>query len=116
MIVDHRTYTLHPGKLPAFLKVYREKGYPVQSKHLGKPVGWYLSMDIGELNQVVHLWAYDDLSQRAARRAALNADPDWQVYLAEATPFVQHMENKILTAAPFFEDPPAVPEVSSESE
>ena len=29
------------------VKVYQEKGYPVQSKHLGKPVGWYVSMDIG---------------------------------------------------------------------
>ena len=110
MIIDHRTYTLHPGKLPQLLKLYQEKGYAVQTRHLGKPVGWYVSMDIGQLNQIVHMWAYDDLNQRAARRAAMQADPEWAAYLAEATPLLQRMENKILTAAPFFEDPPAVPE------
>jgi len=111
MIIDHRTYTLHPGKLPQFLKIYEEKGFPVQTRHLGAPVGWYVSMDIGPLNQVVHLWAYDDLNQRAARRAAMQADPEWSAYLAEATPLLQHMENKILSAAPFFQDRPSVPTV-----
>ena len=84
MIIDHRTYTAHPGKLPAFLKAYEELGFALQTKHLGNPVGWYISMDI------------------AARRAKLAAEPGWAIYLKEATPFLQKMENKILTVAPFF--------------
>jgi hypothetical protein len=102
MIIDHRTYTLHPGKLKAFLEVYETKGYPIQVKYLGEPWGWFTSMDIGELNQVVHMWAYEDLADRAKRRAALQADPAWAEYLAAATPLIQHMVNKILTPAPFF--------------
>lgn len=102
MIVDHRTYTLIPGKLPAFLKLYEEKGLPTQTKHLGAPIGWYVSMDIGELNQVVHLWQYEDLADRAARRANLAADPAWGEYLKEGMAFMQKMENKILSPAPFF--------------
>ena len=35
---------------------------------LGPPLGWYISMDIGELNQVVHLWGYESLADRASRR------------------------------------------------
>ena len=27
MIVDHRTYAVKPGSLPAFLKVYQEKAH-----------------------------------------------------------------------------------------
>ncbi len=102
MIIDHRTYTLHPGKLKSFLEVYGSKGYPIQTKYLGEPWGWFTSMDIGELNQVVHMWAYEDLADRAKRRAALQADPAWGEYLAAATPLIQHMVNKILSPAPFF--------------
>ena len=103
MIVDHRTYTLHPGKLNGYLEIYRDRGLPLQRKHLGRNVGWYTSMDIGPLNQIVHLWAFDDLSDRAERRAALARDPSWPDYLKQAMPLVQSMENKILTAAPWFD-------------
>ena len=102
MIIDHRTYTLHPGKINDFIAIYGEQGYPLQLKYLGECAGWYVSMDIGPLNQVVHLWRYRDLADRAERRAKMNADPDWQAYLAAATPLLQRMENKILTAAPFY--------------
>lgn len=101
MIVDHRTYTLHPGRMAPFLKLYEEKGWPVQTEHLGRPIGWYVSMDVGELNQIVHLWRYDDLADRERRRAALAADPRWQAYLAEAQPMFQRMENKILRGTAF---------------
>ena len=104
MIIDHRTYTAHPGKLNDFLKAYAEHGFEIQKSHLGDCIGWYISMDIGELNQAVHLWRYKDINDRAERRAKLNADPEWQKYLAMATPFLQKMENKIITTAPFFAD------------
>ncbi len=102
MIIDHRTYTLYPGKMPAFLKFYEEKGLPLQREYLGEPVGWYVSMDIGELNQIVHMWGYEDLADRAQKRAELQANPAWGEYLKEAMPFMMKMENKILSAAPFF--------------
>ncbi|MBX2823160.1 MAG: NIPSNAP family protein [Gammaproteobacteria bacterium] len=102
MIVDHRTYTAYPGKLADFTRVYEESGYPLQKHYLGDCVGWYISMDIGELNQAIHLWRYKDLADRAERRARLNADPEWHKYLAQALPLLQKMENKIVTATPFF--------------
>ena len=103
MIVDHRTYVTHPGKLAPFLKVYEEKGLPLQLKYLENLVGWYTSMDIGPLNQVIHMWAYEDLQDRAARRAKLQADPAWGQYLSESMGFLMSMENKILAPTPFFD-------------
>lgn len=103
MIIDHRTYTAYPGKLNDFIKVYSEQGFEIQKGHLGTCIGWYISMDIGELNQAIHLWQYQDLADRATRRAKMNADPKWQAYIVKATPFLQRMENKIITTAPFFE-------------
>lgn len=103
MIIDHRTYTLHPGKIGAFLALYGELAYPLQKKYLGDCVGWYSSMDIGQLNQVVHMWRFSDLNDRATRRAAMAADPNWPTYAERAMPLIQHMENKILNAAPHFD-------------
>lgn len=102
MIIDHRTYTIYPGKINDFLNTYQELAWPLQLKYLGDCVGWYVSMDIGQLNQVVHLWRYKDLADRAERRNRMSHDPGWPLYLAAATPFIQHMENKILSTAPFY--------------
>ncbi len=102
MIIEQRTYDIKPGKLAAYLKTYETKGKPVQWEILGTPVGWYVSNDIGELSQVVHMWQYASLDERAARRAKLSADPRWQAYLADGLDHVQTMRNKILAPAPFF--------------
>jgi hypothetical protein len=101
MIIDHRTYTVRPGTLPEYVRLYETIGYPVQTKHLGQPVGWYVASDIGPLNQIVHLWRYTDLADRARRRAAMQADPEWQAFVAQASQLLVTMENKILTQPPF---------------
>jgi hypothetical protein len=103
MYVEERIYTLHPGKLAAFLKVYEEKGSDIQKKILGNRIGWYVT-DIGELNLVVHLWAYQSLDDRDRRRAELMKDPVFQEYLAAATPLIAKMENRIMKPASFFAD------------
>ena len=103
MIVDHRTYTCHPGKLKSFVDLYEKMAWPLQMKYLENNLGWYTSMDIGQLNQVVHLWAFKDLADRAERRARMQADPAFGAYLAEATQYLVSMENKILSPTGFFD-------------
>ena len=102
MIIDHRTYTLRPGTIGEYVKTYEAEGYAIQTKHLGKPFGWFTSTDIGPLNQIVHMWAYEDLADRAKKRAGMQADPEWHAYTKKVQGFLVSMENKILTAAPFF--------------
>jgi hypothetical protein len=102
MIVDHRTYKIRLGKLADYLKLYEAEGLPLQLKHLGHCVGWYVSNDIGPLSQVVHMWAYKDLADREARRNALAAEPGWKQFLDKALPMLDSMENKILRPAPYF--------------
>ena len=102
MIIDHRTYTMHPTRLPKWLKLYEEYGLPVQQKHLGRLIGFFVS-EIGPLNQVVHLWQYEDLADRQRRRAAMAEDPDWQEFLRrnEELGALQFQENKILLPTAF---------------
>jgi hypothetical protein len=105
MIIDHRTYTVKIGMLNDYVKLYETEAYPLQLKYLGRNVGWYVSNDIGPLSQVVHLWAYDSLADREARRNAMAADPAWGAFLKKATPMLDSMENKILRPTSFFTVP-----------
>ncbi len=101
MIIDHRTYTLHPRKIPEYLEIFGEHGLPVQKKHLGDPLGYYYT-EVGPLNQVVHLWAYEDLDDMERRRSARNTDPAWTEYRLHTVGLVHTQEDKLVRPAPFF--------------
>jgi hypothetical protein len=101
MIVEQRTYRLHTGKVPEYLRIYGEQGRAIQEPILGHMVGWFTANDIGELNRVVHLWAYDDLEDRARRRAQLAADPAWQQVVAQLQPLIREQESIILSPTPW---------------
>ncbi|THT99331.1 NIPSNAP family protein [Lampropedia puyangensis] len=102
MIVEQRTYTTHPGQWRAYLALYEAKGLAIQQRILGRMVGYY-HCDIGEMNQIVHLWAYEDLNERSQRRGQLLADPDFRAYVHEMLPLLQKQESRILVPAPFFQ-------------
>lgn len=70
MLYDHRTYTLKPLKMGKRLTLYEECALPVQQKYLGNLIGFFQS-ETGELNQVVHLWGFTDLNDRARHRAQM---------------------------------------------
>ena len=80
MLVDHRTYRIKPGMTQAHLAIYEQYGLAPQSRHLGAPIA-YMFAESGEMNTVVHQWAYEDAADRAQRRAGMLADPEWRTYL-----------------------------------
>ena len=100
MIVEERTYIVQPGKAGQFLKHVETLGLPVSKPTLGGLIG-YFHTEIGGLNQIVHLWAYASLDDRARRRRKLAANPDWQKFLDAALPLIERMENRVLIPAPF---------------
>ncbi|UPY36509.1 NIPSNAP family protein [Sediminicoccus sp. KRV36] len=100
MIVEERDYRLKPGKLGLFVTTYEKHGLPLQVKHLGKFLG-YFTTEIGELNHVVALWGYDGLDDRARRRAAMLADPEWQAYLGMVADYLDVQNTRILTPSSF---------------
>ena len=104
MIVEMRTYTLALGATGRYFKTYAEKGLAVQTRILGHLVGYYAT-EVGELNQVIHLWAYDSFEERTKRRAQLWADEEWLAYVREIGSLVMKQENQILTPAPFLKIP-----------
>jgi hypothetical protein len=80
VLIDHRYYRIRAGFVPAHLDIYEKHGFAAQSRHLGKPFA-YLFTESGEVNTLVHMWLYDDVADRAKKRAAMAADPEWQNYL-----------------------------------
>jgi hypothetical protein len=65
------------------MALYQEYGLVPQKRHLGEPLA-YLIAETGEVSMYVHIWVYKDAADRAARRAAMSADPDWQIYLQKS--------------------------------
>ncbi len=100
MIVDHRTYTIVSGRTAEYMERYEKEGLPIQMKHLGRLVGYFVS-DIGPLNQIVHIWAYEDIADREARRARMAADPEWQAFIKSNVGLFTAQENKILKPTKF---------------
>lgn len=100
MIVELRTYVLHPGRQAEFLRRMQEEGIAIERPILGRMLGFYTS-DIGTLNQVVHLWGYDSHAERDARRARLAADARWLAFVPTVLPMIRDMDNRILKPAPF---------------
>ena len=74
MIVDLRIYEAKPNRVAEFVAIYKQHGWPLQQKYLGRCIGWYVGLE-GNFNRVVHLWAYDSQADRERRREALRADP-----------------------------------------
>ncbi|QCK84649.1 NIPSNAP family protein [Phreatobacter aquaticus] len=100
MVIDERTYTCLPGKAKNFLEVYQRLAKPIQWPILGDPIGFFVT-EIGELNQVVHMWRYESMADREQRRAKLATAAGWGDYLDAATPFLLKMENRILVPTAF---------------
>ena len=103
MYVEQRLYTFAPGKGAEFDRIYQAEARHVQERHLGAPIGYYYS-EIGMLNQVMTLWAYESLNDRVERRERLFKDPEWIAFLHKARALVVTQENRILKPATFFND------------
>ena len=100
MIVEERNYAFAPTDLGPFLKLYEAEGVHLHQRILGNLVG-YFRTEVGEdLNEVVHWWGFEDLNDRARRRAALWTDPDWLEFAARC-PVPVRMRNRLLTPTTF---------------
>ena len=74
MIYEIRTYDLKARAVPEFGKRTAEK-VPGRVKYSALGGFWYT--EVGPLNQVVHIWPYEDMRQRSEIRARVVADGVW---------------------------------------
>jgi hypothetical protein len=102
-LYEMRTYTLYVGKMAEATKLYQELGFPALQKggHDKKLVG-YFQADTGMINQLVHLWKFDDDADRRKHWAGVFANKDFvEGFASRFRPLVMSQEVKLLTAAPW---------------
>ena len=100
MIVEQRTYIVKPGRTAEYLAAVETLGLPIMRPLLGGLIGYFVT-EIGALNQVVHLWAYDSLEDRARRRKAVEEHPGWPAFTEAVRPLFERMETRVMTPASF---------------
>ena len=77
MIYELRTYTTKPGQAMVHVNNSGSLGREIRGDDYGKLVGHWVT-EIGPLNQSIHMWEYNDLIERAEKRAALAKLNRWQ--------------------------------------
>jgi hypothetical protein len=96
-VYELRWYRTHVGKAGEWLGHFKAI-LPVREQY-SKNVGLWQT-EFAQLNEVVHLWAYRDLNQRAEVRAAVGRDPEWQAFIAKSAPLLAEMRSVVLNPAP----------------
>lgn len=99
-LYELRTYTVIVGKMSEVVAIYGSEGWAALEKHPKKLVG-YFTGDVGALNQLIHIWKFDDDADRRAFWAGIYADPAFMAFAAKLRPMILSQENKLMMAAPW---------------
>ncbi|MEZ5741379.1 MAG: NIPSNAP family protein [Burkholderiaceae bacterium] len=101
-IYELRTYSITVGKMAQVIELYKNEGFPAleRGRFSSRLVG-YFTGDIGGLNQLIHLWKFDDDADRRDFWTRLFSDPDFMAFASQLRPLVQHQENKLMLNAPW---------------
>ena len=98
MIYELRTYTVRQGTVQDVANNAATVSRSIRGDNYGKLEGYWVS-DIGPLNQVMHLWSYTDLNERARLRAELSKNPRWtNEYLPLTRPHLLRQEVRLMSA------------------
>lgn len=90
MIYEIRTYQLKPGSVGEVEKRFGE-AYEYRKKYSELAAFWH--SEIGPLNEIIHVWGYRDLAERARIRGEAAKDANWPPKIQE---FIMHMSAEIL--------------------
>jgi hypothetical protein len=99
MIYEARTYRLKPRTMPGFIEAFGE-AYEGYRKGFS-PISAFFYSEIGPLNQVIHVWPYEDQAERDRIRGEAAAPGKWP---PQAPDKPVHMESEIFKPFPFIGD------------
>ncbi len=101
-IYEMRTYTLHVGHMGEAVRLYGELGWPaLEASGFSDNLVGYFTSDVGTINQLVHLWKFDDDAARRAFWARLFQDEAFMAFAAQIRQHVMTQEVKLLLNAPW---------------
>lgn len=103
-IYEMRTYQVVVGQMAAVIDLYKNEGWLVLQHHPQKLVG-YFTGDVGAMNQLVHIWKFDDDADRRAFWAGVFGDPAFLAFAKQLRPMLSSQDNKLLMSAPWGPQP-----------
>lgn len=95
MIDEMRTYSLQPGSVA---EVEKRFGECVPERNKFSPLGAFFHTEFGPLNQIIHIWPYEDAAHREKVRAEARVPGKCPPPIQE---FIVSMDSWILNRAPF---------------
>ncbi|MEP6720072.1 MAG: NIPSNAP family protein [Variovorax sp.] len=98
MIHEIRTYTLVPGGVREYLRLYNDLGRAVQTQVLGNLIA-LLTPESGDINQLVFHWAFDSFEERSQRRARLIADARFSEFRKQVRHLLVQQHSRLLSPA-----------------
>jgi len=99
VIYEIRTYQIAPGSLAEVEKRFGE-AYEYRKKYSPLTAFWHT--EVGPLNEIIHVWGYNDLAERAKVRAEAAKDANWPPKISE---FIRKMRAEIVNAFDFVPTP-----------
>ena len=103
-LYELRTYTLQVGKMQEAVGHYQTLGWPALEKFQDNLIGYFVG-DVGAMNQIIHIWRYEDDADRRALWAKIYADPDFKSFVQVFRPLLLSQENKLMFNAPWGKAP-----------
>lgn len=96
MIHELRVYTAKAGTVMDMARNSGDTARAIRGDDYGKLEGYWIT-EIGPLNQVVHLWSYKDLNERARLRAELSKNERWtKDYLPLVRPLLVRQDIRLM--------------------
>ena len=74
MIIEMRTYTVQPGSVAT---VEERFGQALPARAKLSPLAAFWHTEVGPLNRVIHVWAYDSFEERTRVRAESQKLEGW---------------------------------------
>lgn len=98
MLFEVRTYGLKPRSQPEVIKRF---GDSYESRKNYSPISAFFYTDIGPLNQIIHIWPYEDLTARTKIRAEASKDANWPPHISD---YLDSQLSEIFVPFPFTPD------------
>ena len=90
MIYEFRTYDLRPGSVKEVIKLFGD-AYEHRQELSKLAAFWYT--EIGPLNQIVHVWPYEDAAERTRIRGEAMGKDYWPPKIGD---FILHQVSEIM--------------------
>jgi len=98
MIYEIRTYRVRVGSLP---EVEKRFGEAYEHRKKISPLAAFWHTEIGPLNEIIHVWPYENISERNRLRAEAVKTGSWPPKIAE---FIETMQSEIVVPFAFLPD------------